>query len=57
MLSIRQLLSEGRALAQNRTLPVDNVDGDDEGNRNAEEDGRGVFEMELATDVYEEWSA
>lgn len=51
MLSIRQLLSEGRALAQNRTFPVDNVDGDDENNRDAEEDGRGVFEMVLAADV------
>lgn len=54
---VGQSLSKGRALAQHRSLPVDDVHGGDEESGNAEEDGDGVFKVLAAgfANVCEEW--
>jgi hypothetical protein len=46
-----ELLREGRAFPQHGTLPVDDVDGDDEQEGDAEEDRVGVFEVMWGPDV------
>ena len=45
------MLGEGRAVAERGTLPVDDVDGDDEHQGDAEEDGGGLLEVLPAADV------
>lgn len=53
---VGELLGEGRASAERGSFPVHDVDGDDEDERNAGEDGRGVFKVLAAAgaDVTEE---
>ena len=43
--SVGELLREGGALAQDGSFPVDDVDGDDEDEGDAEEDRAGVFDV------------
>jgi len=55
---IGELLREWRALAEDGAFPVDDVDGDNEDEGDAEEDCGGVCEMvfAFAANVGEEWS-
>lgn len=54
ILRILKLLRKGRSFSQNGTFEVDDVDGDDEDEGDAEEDGARVCEMVFAADVGEE---
>lgn len=48
VISLRsQMLGEGGALAQDRSFPVDDVDGDHKYKGNAEEDGTGVLDVSV----------
>jgi len=51
---VGELLREGGPLAQGGAFPVDDVDGDDEEEGDAEEDCGGVGEVVFAADVCEE---
>ena len=46
--SVRKSLGKGRALAHRRALPVNDVDGDDKDERDAEENRTGILEVSAA---------
>ena len=52
--SVCQLLRKGRTFSQGWSVPVDGVDCNDEDERDAEKNGRGILEMAFAADIGEE---